>query len=122
MVMTEATLYERLGGEDKIRKIAAAILENHLGNDVVSARFADSDPDEMVRIVTEFICMGTGGPQEYTGKDMLTAHRGMNIGEHEYLAVVDDIMAALASNSVGEREQQEVLWIAYSLKGDIVRV
>ena len=66
--------------------------------------------------------MGTGGPQEYTGKDMLTAHRGMNISEREYMAVVDDILAALQSNGVGEREQQEMLAIAWSLKGDILHV
>jgi hemoglobin len=120
--MTEATLYERLGGEEKIRRIAADILDNHLRNDLVSVRYAGSDRDKLIGTVTEFVCMGTGGPQEYTGQDMLSAHRGMNISEQEYLAVIDDIMAALASNDVGEREQQEVLWIAYSLKGDILRV
>ncbi len=120
--MSEGTLYERLGGEEKIRKIAGDIFDNHLNNDAVNVRYADSNRDEVVRIVTEFICMGTGGPQEYTGKDMLSAHRGMNINEQEYMAVVDDIMAALASNGVGEREQQEMLAIAYSLKGEILHV
>ena len=120
--MTDATLYERLGGEAKIRRIAAEIFDNHIKNDVVKVRYADSDRDDVVRVVTEFICMGTGGPQQYTGKDMLAAHRGMNINEQEYMAVIDDIMAALDSNGVGEREQQEMLSIAYSLKGDILHV
>jgi hemoglobin len=120
--MTEATLYERLGGVEKIRKIASDIFDNHLKNEAVNVRYADSDRDEVVRIVTEFVCMGTGGPQEYTGKDMLSAHRGMNINEQEYMAVIDDIMAALESNGVGEREKQEMLSIAYSLKGDILHV
>jgi hemoglobin len=46
----------------------------------------------------------------------------MNINEHEYLAVIDDIMAALEKNGIGEREKQEMLSIAYSLKGDILHV
>ena len=46
----------------------------------------------------------------------------MNINEAEYFAVVDDIMAALDNNGVGEREKQEMLMIAYSLKGDILHV
>ena len=78
--------------------------------------------DEVVQKVTEFICMGTGGPQEYTGKNMVDTHRGMNISEQEYMAVIDDIMAALDQNGVGDREKQEMLMIAYSLKGEILRL
>jgi len=120
--MIDATLYERLGGEDKIRTIAADIFDKHLNNVAVRARYVDSDRDRVIRLVTEFICMGTGGPQEYTGKGMLAAHRGMNINEHEFLAVIDDIMDALEKNGVGEREKQEMLSIAYSLKGEIIHV
>ena len=120
--MSEASLYERLGGEERIRSITADILDNHLKNKTVSVRYLDSDRERVIQVVTEFICAGTGGPQEYTGKDMLTTHRGMNINEAEYLAVVDDIMAALDSNNVGEREKQEMLMIAYSLKGEILHV
>ena len=46
----------------------------------------------------------------------------MNINEAEYLAVIDDIMAALDKNGIGEREKQEVLMICYSLKGEILHV
>lgn len=120
--MTDATLYERLGGESKIREIATDIFDNHTNNAAVRARYVDSDRDRVIRVVTEFICTGTGGPQKYTGKDMLAAHRGMNINEHEYLAVIDDIMAALEKNGIGEREKQEVLSIAYSLKSEILHV
>jgi hemoglobin len=120
--MSEGSLYERLGGEDKIREITTSILENHLANDAVNARYADSDRDEVIRIVTEFICAGTGGPQTYTGKDMLAAHKGMNVNEQEFVAVLDDILAALNSNGVGPREQEELLMIAYSLRGEILHV
>lgn len=46
----------------------------------------------------------------------------MNISEQEFLGVLDGIMAALDKNGVGEREKQEMLSIAYSLKGGIIRV
>ena len=112
--MSEASLYERLGGEDAIRKIAGDIFDNHKGNAVVSVRYVDSDREKVVQLVTEFVCAGTGGPQAYTGRNMLDTHRGMNINEQEYMEVVDDIMAAL--------EKNEVLRIAYSLKGEILRL
>ena len=120
--MSEPSLYERLGGEQEIRKIATTILENHLANEAVKARYAESDEKEVIRIVTEFICAGTGGPQEYTGKDMLAAHKGMNISEREYIAVLDDILSALDTHGVGQREKEELLFIAYSLRGEILHV
>jgi hemoglobin len=118
--MTEKSLYERLGGEEKIRTIAGTILDNHLRNPAVKARYAGSDRNEVIRLVTEFVCAGTGGPQSYTGKDMVSAHRGMNVSEQEYLAVIDDIMGALDKNGVGDLEKQELLMVAYSLKGEIL--
>lgn len=120
--MTEATLYERLGGEANIRKIATSLFDNHAKNEAIKARYAESDRDEVIRLVTEFICAGTGGPQTYSGKNMLEAHKGMNISESEYVAVLDDILAALSAHDVGQREQEEFLMIAYSLRGEILHV
>jgi hemoglobin len=120
--MSDATLYERLGGEEKIRAIAGDIFDNHLKNPAVLPRYAESDRAEVVRLVTEFVCAGTGGPQTYTGKDMVAAHKGMNINEREYMAVLDDILGALEKNGVGQREQEEVLMIAYSLRKEILHL
>jgi hemoglobin len=120
--MSEASLYERLGREEGVRKITTSIFNNHKNNPAVSARYASSDPEKVIQRVTEFVCMGTGGPETYTGKDMLAAHKGMNISEAEYMAVLDDILAALAEHGVEQREQEEFLMIAYSLRGDILHV
>ena len=53
---------------------------------------------------------------------MLEAHRGMNISDQEFNAVIDDVMRALAKNGVGQREQNEVLCILWSMRGEIVHV
>ena len=36
--MPSSSLYERLGGEEKIREIAADVFDNHLKNNAVKAR------------------------------------------------------------------------------------
>ncbi len=119
----EKTLYERLGGADAIRKLANDIADNHLANPLIKTRFEIvEDMDKIKQIVFEFICAGTGGPQTYTGKGMLGAHKGMNISEEEFIAVVDDIMLAMDQNNLGEPEKKDMLSIAYSLKGEIIRV
>jgi hemoglobin len=50
------------------------------------------------------------------------AHRGMNISDNEFMAVIDDVMAALTSSGVGDPEKAEVLFIFYSLRPNVVRI
>ena len=122
--MSEATLYERLGGEEGIRAIVNDVVANHHVNPAVKARFdnASKTDAELADLVVDFIGAGTGGPQEYQGMDMREAHRGMNVSEAEFVGVLDDILAALDKHGVGAREQAELLAISYSMKGDIVHV
>jgi hemoglobin len=53
---------------------------------------------------------------------MRAAHRGMNISEQEYVAVMDDIMSVLEKHQMDEVTKTDVLAILYSLKGEIVRM
>lgn len=66
--------------------------------------------------------MGTGGPETYTGRNMLDTHRGMNISEQEFMEVVDDILNALEMNNIKQKEKDEVLAILFSMRKEIVRV
>ena len=40
----------------------------------------------------------------------------------EYMAAVDDLMTALDKNGIQQRAKEEVLYIFYSLRPDVVRV
>ncbi|MCU7947599.1 MAG: group 1 truncated hemoglobin [Candidatus Thiodiazotropha sp. (ex. Lucinoma kazani)] len=122
MSETNTTLYERLGGQNGIAAIVEDIWNNHVSNPAIKQRYAGSDPENVKRLVREFFGAGIGGPETYTGQDMLTAHKGMNISDKEFVAVVDDVLGALHKNSVGQQEKDEVLCILYSMKGDIVHV
>lgn len=124
---TQLSLYERLGGESGIRDIVDDIVEAHMANPVIRARFLPyrEDPDKLATVkqhLCDFIGAGTGGPGTYQGRSMPDAHRGMNIAEEEYMAAVDDILATLDKHGVDTGSRQEMLNIAYALKGDIMRL
>ena len=119
---TSTTLYERLGKRHGIEAIASDIWDNHICNPIINNRYANSDPVNVKRLVTELCCAGFGGPETYTGKDMISSHRGMNINEVEFIAVCDDVLKALDMNKVGQREKDEVLCILYSMKKEIVHL
>jgi hemoglobin len=117
-----ATLYERLGGEDGITRLVTDIVDNHYRNPIIRTRFEQiKDRAAVERHSVEFLCAGSGGPQAYTGRDLLTVHKGMNISEQELIAAIDDIVAAMTKNQLDPSAQNEVVAILYSLKGEVVR-
>lgn len=116
------SLYERLGGTDGITAIASDLVDLHAANPRIAPRYAASDLDQVKHLAATFFIAGSGGPAVYEGKDMLSAHKGMNIDNDEFVAVLDDALEALEKNGIGQREKEEVLAILYSLKGDIVHV
>lgn len=117
------TLYDRLGGRAGIGKLCDRVVDLHLENKVVSPRYQALDQEALDRArekVKEFFAAGAGGPVEYTGRDMIETHRGMNINASEYVAVVDDIMQAMNEMEYPQPVCDEVLGIAYSLKDEIM--
>lgn len=114
------TLFERLGGEEKVRKIVNDVLEKNSNNPLIAHHFKNIDMKGLKQKAFEFFSMGTGGPHQYTGRDMRTAHANMNINIKEYDSATDDTIAALDENGIGQEEKNEVLAILEYLKGDIV--
>lgn len=125
--MSTASLFERLGGSKGINILVEDIVALHMENPVIRPRFRPylETPDKLA-ITKSHLCAfleaGSGGNARYTGRDMRHAHRGMNINEAEYMAAIDDILAALQKNGIDEQTQKDVLAIAYSLKGDILHL
>lgn len=118
-------LFDQLGGTEGISRIVDDAVEAHMNNPQVSARFLpyQTQPEKLAIIkqhTIEFFSMGSGGPQIYNGKDMITAHAGMNISASEYMHVIDDIYLALDKNKMTEETKKDVLAILWSLKGMII--
>ena len=116
------SLYERLGAAAGISAIVDDVVAAHLANPLVAPRYRHvKDMEQLKRVSREFFCAGAGGPETYTGRDMRTAHKGMNVSEQEFLAVVDDVMGVLGRHKIDGTTQKDVLSILYGFKGEIVR-
>lgn len=114
------SLYQRLGGKDAIAAVVAEFVANVAADPRINARFATTDISRLKLLLTEQICQGSGGPCQYSGRDMRTTHRGMDISEAEFDALVEDLIKALNTFKVGAREQDELLAILGPMKPDIV--
>jgi hemoglobin len=125
--MSSASLFERLGGSSGIKAIVDDIVARHMENPVIQARFrpyldTPGKIDTIKKHVCAFLEAGSGGTAQYTGRTMQATHRGMNINEAEFIATLDDILAALKKRGVDDQSQKDVLAIGYSLKADILHV
>ena len=125
--MEAQSLFERLGGSPGIERIVDEVATRHLENVTINARFRPylEQPEKLQALkvhLARFLELGSGGPQRYTGRDMRSAHTGMNISAEEYMAAVDDIVASLTMLDVDEQTRKDVLAIVWSLKGEIIHV
>lgn len=118
-------LYDRLGGTTGINQIVNEVVQAHMNNPAINARFLPlkEQPEHLASIkkhTVEFFSAGSGGPETYSGKDMVTTHTGMNISRGEFTHVIDDILGVLENNNIDEESKKDVLAILWSLKGMVV--
>jgi len=119
----QPTLYKRLGGREGIRGVVDDFVAFLVADPRVNARFTKLTPVQVEKLKTnasDQVCEATGGPCSYLGKDMKTAHMGMNISEAEWNATVEDLIKALDKRNVAKKDQEELIGLLAPMKKDIV--
>ena len=64
--------------------------------------------------------MASGGAEKYTGMTMKAAHKGMNIKDDEFNALVEDLTASLVKFDVQSKAKIELLTVLGGMRADIV--
>lgn len=123
MMGKEKSLYERLGGYDAL----AAVTDDFAGRLITDKKLgkyfvglSDDSTKKLRQHVIDFLCMATGGPCAYTGRDMKTSHTGLEITAEEWDISVKHLTDTLNKFKVPEKEKTEVLTAIGGLKKDIV--
>jgi hemoglobin len=120
-------LYERLGGVYSIAVVVDDFIDRIMvdprlnANPRVDEAHHRVSPQGFKYYVTEMVCWAAGGPQTYSGRSMVDAHREMLITPAEWEAFMDDFRQTLAKFDVPARETGELVGIVESTRGDIVR-
>ena len=121
----DKSLYDRLGGKKAITAVVDEFVSRVAADTRINHYFqlTATDPARLASFKSKLvdqICQATGGPCQYTGKDMKTAHAGMGINEADFNALVEDLAGALDKFKVGDKEKGELLGALGSMKSDIV--
>jgi hemoglobin len=118
-----APLFERLGGMDGITAFSDDFLGRVTNDPVIIPFFkglTDADLKRIRQHVIELLCSATGGPCTYSGKDMKTVHKDMEINNDSWNAFTGHLNESVARFRIGDRERNELVVIIASLKKDIV--
>jgi plastocyanin len=86
----------------------------------VKDRFFNVDAENLKKLLVEFVCSAAGGGCTYEGRDMKTAHGGMQLVDDEFSAVVEDLSGALDKFNVPAKEKGELLGALGPLKPQMV--
>jgi hemoglobin len=113
-------LYERLGGQRAIVAVVDDFVGRVAADSRINLRFSNTDIPQFKSLLVEFVCMATGGPCHYTGRDMETSHGGMELVDDEFTALVEDLSATLDKFKVPAKEKNELLGALGPLQPRIV--
>ena len=114
------SLYERIGGKPVISVVVEQCVANVLADTRINGRFATTDIRKLKGHLVDHVCMATGGPCTYSGRDMKTTHVGMRISTGDVGAFVEDLVKAMEMAKVPAQEKEELPGLVGSMKKDII--
>jgi len=118
----DRSLYERLGGQGAIQAVVTKFIGNVGADKRINGYFAHADLKKLNKLLVEQVCEASGGPCTYSGRDMKTTHKGMKVTTAAFNALVEDLVSALDTFNVPEKEKGELLAILGPMNKDIVEV
>jgi len=117
------SLYEQLGGEPAISAAVDIFYRKMLADDRVARFFDDVDMDRQRAKQVGFLTMVTGGPNNYTGKDMREGHNHLlekGLNDSHVDVVIEHLGATLKELGVGDEQIQQVADLANSVRDDVL--
>lgn len=120
MSVSVSTLFEKLGGAPAIETVVKEFYNRVLGDPNLRGFFDNTDMDKQTESQIRFLTMALGGPNEYRGRDMKTAHEHMAITEFHFELVASHLISTLQWAGVAKGDIDEVVALVAPLQADIV--
>jgi hemoglobin len=117
------TLYEKLGGEAAVNAAVDIFYRKVLADYRINRFFDNSDMEKQAAKQKAFLTMAFGGPNNYNGADMRTAHARlvkMGLNDSHFDAVMEHLGATLIELSVPQELIAQAAAIAESTRKDIL--
>jgi len=118
--MAQQSLYGEIGGREAVEAVVEDFYDRVLDDPVLEPYFEDTDMEALFAHQVQFVSAVAGGPVEYDGADMQTAHEGMGITGDAFGRVATHLDDALRANGVDEEDADAILDEVAALEDDVV--
>ncbi len=120
---TEPTLYERMGGDEKVTQMLHAFYEKVLTDSELAPFFAQTDIQKLVKMQHEFFSIALGGPVEYPSRRLIAAHHGRGISRKHFTKFCHHLLDTLVDHGLSSKDADQVLirigMYAGNITGDV---
>lgn len=119
----EASPYEQIGGAEGITRLVDLFYARVLGDPELKPFFEGVQMAKLRRMQVELFSAALGGPQQYTGRPLIQAHRHLNIGLKDYQRFIRHLFETLDEAGFGltEQERYEVVGRLNVLTDEVTR-
>jgi hemoglobin len=118
--IAEETLYDSLGGQPGLQRIAHGLLQRVTSDPRVADKFANINMIYLEKRFVLRLCAWTGGPCEGHGASMKGIHAELDLTDRNFNAVVEDLEAAMAEAGTPYHAQNRLLALLAPMHRDIV--
>lgn len=119
-----STVYEQLGGDAAINAAVDVFYRRVLADAYVKRFFEGVDMAKQAAKQKGFLIMVTGGPNNYTGKDMREGHRhlvrDMGLDDTHFDHIICHLRSTLAELGVKPELIKTVIGVAESTRNDVL--
>jgi hemoglobin len=117
----DATLYQQIGGAAGIARLVEIFYSKVLTDPELNGFFANVEMAKLRRMQAELFSAALGGPQRYSGRSMVEAHRRLNISLKDYQRFIRHLFETLDAAGFGlsDQERYEVIGRLNVLTNDI---
>ena len=118
----EATLYQQIGGAGGITRLVDVFYSRVLADPELKRFFAGVEMAKLRRMQAELFSAALGGPQKYSGRPMVEAHRHLKIGLQDYQRFIRHLFDTLDAAGFGlsDQERYEVVGRLNILTDDVM--
>ena len=122
MAHAETSLFEDLGGREKISVFVAGVVERMKVDPQISHFFAEADMDRVHDRLTDYICHVSGEKRRYRGANQRNAHAGLGIHQADFNRLVEVLEAAMDDAEIPFSTQARLLAILAPMEKQTVDV